>query len=109
MNRFGQKRRSFLFGMGVLSISQVLPHHIVAAQTVVRQGYVIGATESEHLLHFRDLGNIFIKVGAATSSDNLAMGTQQVMVGTGIPSDPPALSNGRSLLRARRQRYFHAQ
>jgi hypothetical protein len=37
------------------------------------------------------------------------MGTQQVMVGTGIPSDPPALSNGRSLLRARRQRYFHAQ
>ena len=34
---------------------------------------------------FRDAGNIFIKVGPATGSDSLALGTQQVPVGTGIP------------------------
>jgi hypothetical protein len=26
------------------------------------QRYVLGATEGEHLVHFRDCGNIFIKV-----------------------------------------------
>ena len=30
-------------------------------------------------------GKIFIKVGSATGSDNLALGTQQVTVGAGIP------------------------
>ena len=85
MNTVEQKRRSFLFSMGVLGISQVFPRSIIEAQTAARQGYVVGATEGEHLLHFRDRGNIFIKVGAATGSNNLAMGTQQVMVGTGIP------------------------
>ena len=48
-------------------------------------GSVLGASEGEHLIHFRDHGNIFIKFGAATGSKNLAMGTQQVMAGTGIP------------------------
>ena len=55
------------------------------AQTAASQGYVLGATEGEHLVHFRDAGNIFIKVGLATGSDSLALGTQQVPVGTGIP------------------------
>ena len=55
------------------------------AQTAASQGYVLGATEGEHLVHFRDAGNIFIKVGPATGSDNLALGTQQVPVGAGIP------------------------
>ena len=41
--------------------------------------------EGEHLIHFRDQGNIFIKLGKATGSENLAMGTQQIMRGTGIP------------------------
>jgi quercetin dioxygenase-like cupin family protein len=49
------------------------------------QGYVLGATEGEQLAHFRDHGKIVIRVGCATDSDNLALGTQQVMVGTGIP------------------------
>ena len=79
-----QKRRSFLFSLGVLGMSQVFPQSSIEAQTV-RNGYVLGANEGEHLLHFRDRGNIFIKVGGATGSNNLAMGTQQVMVGTGIP------------------------
>jgi quercetin dioxygenase-like cupin family protein len=84
MNTVEQKRRSFLFSLGVLGMSQVFPQGSIEAQTV-RHGYVLRANEGEHLLHFRDRGNIFIKVSGATGSDNLAMGTQQVMVGTGIP------------------------
>lgn len=84
MSTVEQKRRSFLFSLGVLGMSQVFPQSSIEAQTV-RSGYVLGANEGEHLLHFRDRGNIFIKVGGATGSNNLAMGTQQVMVGTGIP------------------------
>jgi quercetin dioxygenase-like cupin family protein len=34
---------------------------------------------------FRDHGNIYIKVGSATGSDGLALGTQQVVLGAGIP------------------------
>jgi quercetin dioxygenase-like cupin family protein len=85
MNGFEQKRRSFLFSLGGLGISHVLPQDIVAAQAAARQGYVLGATEGEHLVHFRDHGNIFIKVSSATGSENLALGTQQVTRGAGIP------------------------
>ena len=55
------------------------------AQSAASQGYVLGPAEGEHLVHFRDVGNIFIKVGPATGSDSLALGTQQVTVGAGIP------------------------
>jgi len=85
MNALEAKRRSFLFGLGGLGISQVLPLGMTQAQAEVPQGYVLGAAECEHLVHFRDHGNIFIKAGAATGSDNLALGTQQVTVGAGIP------------------------
>ncbi len=85
MNANQRKRRSFLFSLGALGIGPTLLQEVKAAQVVIRQGYVIGSQEGEHLLHFRDRGNIFIKVGSATGSDDLAMGTQQVMAGTGIP------------------------
>ena len=85
MNAFDQKRRSFLFSVGVLGMSQVLPQGVIGAEVAARQGYVLGATEGENLVHFRDHGKISIKVGSATGSDKLALGTQQVMVGTGIP------------------------
>ena len=55
------------------------------AQTAASQGYVLGAAEGEHLVHWRDAGNIFIKVSPAAGSDDLALGTQQVPVGAGIP------------------------
>ena len=42
------------------------------AQTAATHGYVLGATEGEHLIHFRDAGNVFIKVGPTTGSGNLA-------------------------------------
>ncbi len=85
MDIFEQQRRSFLLGMGGLGLSHALLQGNVSAQAAAPQGSVINATESEHLIHFRDHGNIFIKFGAATGSSDLAMGTQQVMVGTGIP------------------------
>jgi len=85
MNALQQKRRSFLFSLFGLGISQVLPLGVVTAQTPARQGFVLGATEGEHLVHFRDHGNIFIKVGSATGSRDLALGTQQVTLGAGIP------------------------
>jgi len=85
MNPLEQKRRSFLFGLGGLGVSQVLAQGMTRTQAAVPQGYVLGAAEGEPLVHFRDHGNIFIKVGTATGSDNLAWGTQQVTVGAGIP------------------------
>ena len=85
MNAREPKRRSFLFGLGSLGMSQALPQSVTRAQSTAPPGYVLGAAEGEHLVHFRDHGNIFIKVGLATGSDNLALGTQQVTVGAGIP------------------------
>lgn len=77
-------------------------------QTASPQGYVLGAREGEHLSHFGDAGNIFIKVGPGTGSENFALGTQQVRVGWGH-SDPPALANGRSLLRPGGKRNLHTE
>jgi len=85
MENFEQKRRDFLITVGGLGISQVLMQGIVAGQAAAGQGAVLGPGEGEHLIHFRDHGDIFIKIGAATGSNDLAMGTQQVMRGTGIP------------------------
>jgi quercetin dioxygenase-like cupin family protein len=74
-------RRSFLQTAGAAGVAAAVGQ----VSTVSAQGSVLSATEGEHLVHFRDHGNIFIKVGSATGSDNLALGTQQVMVGAGIP------------------------
>jgi len=81
-----QRRRALLFSVGALGINQVLLQASIEAQAAPREGYVLGPTEGEHLIHFRDHGNIFIELGSATGSDNLAVGTQQVMTGTGIPT-----------------------
>jgi quercetin dioxygenase-like cupin family protein len=50
-----------------------------------RRGFVVGPTDGEHLVHFRDGGAIVIMLGAATGSPLHALGTQQVLAGTGIP------------------------
>ena len=55
-----QKRRSFLLGLGSIGISQLLAQGVPPAQAAARQGYVLGSTEGEHLIHFRDHGNIYI-------------------------------------------------
>jgi quercetin dioxygenase-like cupin family protein len=86
MSALEQKRRSFLLGLGGLGMGQMLLRtSITQAQAVARRGYVLPASGGEHLIHFRDHGNIFINVGSATGSDQLASGTQQVTVGAGIP------------------------
>src|SRR5690349_22641795 len=85
MKSLEQQRRSFLRTVGGLGMSQILPKTIIEAQATPPHGYVLGPDEGEHLIHFRDRGNIFIKIGAATGSSGLALGSQQVMTGTGIP------------------------
>jgi quercetin dioxygenase-like cupin family protein len=66
-------------------MSAVLAQSSGSSQPSVHEGYVLAATDGEHLIHFRDKGNIYIKIGAAMGSDNLAQGSQQVMAGAGIP------------------------
>jgi mannose-6-phosphate isomerase-like protein (cupin superfamily) len=46
------------------------------------QGYVLGPTEGEHLI--RNAGSILIKVDPSRGSNNMALGTQQVPIRTGI-------------------------
>ncbi len=85
MNAFKQERRTFMLGLAGLGVSPVLPQGAPPSQAAGPQGYVLGPTEGEHLVHFRDHGNIYIKVGSATGSAGLALGTQQVTLGAGIP------------------------
>jgi quercetin dioxygenase-like cupin family protein len=84
MLAFLKRRRSFLSGAASVGIAQTLLGSEVEAQTEA-QGYVLGAAEGEHLVHYRNPGNIFIKVDPVKGSKNVACGTQQVPVGAGIP------------------------
>lgn len=84
MTEFEHNRRSFLVGLSGLGVSQALAQELPKAESAPHR-YVLASSEGEHLIHFRDRGNIFIKLGSATGSDNLALGTQQVTVGAGIP------------------------
>lgn len=49
------------------------------------QGYVLGAGGGDHLIHFRDAGSIFIKIDPVLGASHVAMGTQQLPKGSGIP------------------------
>ena len=88
MDTVERQRRSFLLGIGGFGVSPLLAPVINAASAAAatHEGYVLGATGGEHLVHFRDHGHIFIKAGVATGSDTLAFGTQQVTREAGIPS-----------------------
>jgi quercetin dioxygenase-like cupin family protein len=55
------------------------------ARGAAPEGHVLAATEGEHLIHFRDHGNIFIKVDSTKGSGNFVLGTQQLPAGAGIP------------------------
>jgi quercetin dioxygenase-like cupin family protein len=85
VNGFAQNRRLFLASAGGFGMSQLLGQDAAKAQGAP-QGNVLGPGGGEHLVHFRDQGNIYIKFGAATGSEGLAMGTQQVTAGAGIPT-----------------------
>ena len=79
------ERRSFLLGLGGLGVTGALGQATGGNQTMAGTGYVLTPSQGEHLIHFRDRGHIYIKAGVATGSDNLALGTQQVTRGAGIP------------------------
>lgn len=66
-------------------MSSTLPKPIADIQATGKAGFVLRPDEGEHLIHFRDRGNVFIKIGPANGSRDLAMGTQQVIAGSGIP------------------------
>ena len=85
MSDLQQKRRSFLFGLAGLGVAHALLQWKAPAQAATPQGYVLGPDGGEHLVHYRNPGNIFIKVDPTKGSPNLALGTQQIPVGAGIP------------------------
>jgi quercetin dioxygenase-like cupin family protein len=61
----------------------VLPPASAKAQGASPKGYVLGQNEGEHLIQRG--GNIYIKADPTKGSNGLAMGTQQILVGVGIP------------------------
>jgi quercetin dioxygenase-like cupin family protein len=79
------ERRSFMLGLAGLGVSHALLQGQAAAQAAAPRGYVLGPNGGDHLVHFRNPGNIFITVDPTKGSANLAMGTQQIPVGAGIP------------------------
>jgi quercetin dioxygenase-like cupin family protein len=84
MFAFVKKRRSFLVGAASVGVAHALLQGRAEAEAGA-QGYVLGPAGGEHLVHFRNPGNIFIKVDPVKGSNNVACGTQQVPVGAGIP------------------------
>jgi quercetin dioxygenase-like cupin family protein len=78
-------RRSFLLGLAGLGIGQTLLQMPATAHAATPQGYVLGPDGGDHLVHFRNPGSIVIKVDPTKGSANLALGTQVVPVGAGIP------------------------
>ena len=53
------------------------------AQTAAPEGYVLGPNDGEHLIQRG--GNLIIKLAPTKGANGLAMGTQQILVGVGIP------------------------
>jgi quercetin dioxygenase-like cupin family protein len=80
-----QERRTVLLGLAGLALGPALLQAAAPAHAATPQGYALGPDGGDHLVHFRNPGNIFIKVDPVRGSGNLAMGTQQVPVGAGIP------------------------
>jgi quercetin dioxygenase-like cupin family protein len=82
----GHTRRSFLQTSGFAGLAGVSRRiDLKSPQRELSKDSVIDSDGGEHLIHFRDGGDLFIKFGAASGSASLAMGTQQVTRGTGIP------------------------
>src|SRR5262245_11192191 len=75
-------RRNIVLKAGIAAASHVFAR-TVRAQPANPAGYVLKPNEGEHLIQRG--GNIFIKADPARGSKNLAMGTQQILAGVGIP------------------------
>ena len=79
----GMYRRSILLLAAGFAAGPVLQPTRTNAQAAAPQGYVIGPNEGEHLIQRG--GSIFIKTDPTKGSNGLAIGTQQVLAGVGIP------------------------
>lgn len=79
----GLSRRSVILESAGLAAGHLLQAHTVMGQVVAQSGYVLGPSEGEHLIQRG--GNIFIKADPTKGPSGLAMGTQQVLAGVGIP------------------------
>jgi quercetin dioxygenase-like cupin family protein len=76
-------RRSILLSAAGLAVGRALSATTAFAEPTAPEGYVLGPTDGEHLIQRG--GNIFIKLDPTRGSNGLAMGTQQILVGVGIP------------------------
>ena len=83
MNLHNLERRHAFLGAAGLVASQTLSSIQVNAQGLAPKGFVFGPTEGEHLIQRG--GHIFIKADPTTGSNSIAMGTQQILRGVGIP------------------------
>ena len=79
----GVTRRTVCIGAAGIAAARLLQADTAAAQAAARSGYVLGPMDGEHLI-LRG-GNIFINADPTRGSDRVAMGTQQVLAGVGIP------------------------
>jgi len=82
MMNLERNRRSVLFAAAGFGVA-LLEGQGQAQAAVPPKGYVLGPTEGEHLIQRG--GNIFIKLDPTRGSGGLAMGTQQILPGVGIP------------------------
>jgi quercetin dioxygenase-like cupin family protein len=102
MDAFTEDRRAFLRTLAALGISPSMPWPGGAVHSAPSPGYVLGSGGGEHLVHFRDGGDVCIKLSPVTGSTDLALGTQQVKVGTGIPEHRhPAMEEAFFVLQGR--------
>lgn len=77
-------RRTIPLVIAAFAVGNVLlPIPRASAQDTPSTGYVLGPNEGEHLMQRG--GNLFIKIDPTKGSKSLAMGTQQVLAGVGIP------------------------
>jgi len=83
MTRHEEARRSLLLGLAGLGITHALVQDQAVAEGVAPRGYVLGPEKGEQLV-LRG-GNIFIKADPTKGANGLAMGTQQILPGVGIP------------------------
>jgi len=76
-------RRSVVLGSAGLAAGHLPQAYAAMGQGSAPKGYVLAPSEGEHLIQRG--GNIFIKADPIKGSNALAMGTQQVLAGVGIP------------------------
>lgn len=83
MSQLDHNRRDLLAAMAGLAVGGALAGHAAIAQASPGRGYHLGAAEGETLV--RPSGDIVVKVDPTRGSPALAMGTQHLKAGAGIP------------------------